>query len=210
MAVSLCERCGSAVREGARYCYWCGVRHRWARVNPALDRVAPGSRKAATIWGVVLAALAGGLLGVVVLAFRNGGDDNPSVTATAIAAQPATADGLRLATIDFHAALLAAEQGFKVEQVYGSLSRACREQWSMDDFRRRLESGRDELQRVYGVQPGDITVTGAEVREVTDVSGESHALVNSEQFPEAAQRINADASYVRASHEDGLWRFHLC
>lgn len=209
MSKGTCERCGSPVREGARYCYWCGVRHRWARLNPALDRVAPGSRTAA-VWAGVLSALAIGLIGVVVLAFRNGGDDNPSATATAIAAQPATADGLRRATIDFHAALLEAEQGRNVEQVYGNLTRDCRARWSVDDFRLRLDSGRDELQRVYGVQPSDITVTGAEVRDVTDRSGESYALVNSAQFPEAAQRINADAPYIRASYEDGNWRFQLC
>ena len=208
MLKSLCERCGSPVRAGARYCYWCGVRHRWARFNPALDRVAPGSRRAAAVGAVVLGALAAGLIAVVVLAFRNGNDNGDA--APALAAQPATAEGLRLATIDFHAALLEAEQGHNVERVYGGLSRACRSAWSLDDFRTRLETGREELARVYGVQPADLSVTGAEVRNVNETGGESYALVRSERYPDVAQRINADATFIRAVYEDGNWRFHLC
>jgi hypothetical protein len=157
---------------------------------------------------MVLGALACGLIAAVLLAFRHG--DSGGNTAPALTAQPATADGLRRATIDFHAALLEAEQGRNVEQVYGGLSRACRALWSLDEFRARLETGREELAAVYGVQPGDLSVTGAEVRNVSETAGESYALVHAPRYPEIAQRINADAVFVRAVYEDGSWRFHLC
>lgn len=202
MEREFCGRCGSPVRAGARYCFWCGVRHPWT-----LPGVVRPRERTALVAGA-LAALAVGLVVFATMALRQG-----SVGQGMTTTYPNTAAGLREATVAFFRVLLEAEQGRNIPTAYAALSRACREQWTIDVFRQRLDAGRERLRRDYGVEPSDLTVTGAEVQEFRGGAGRAYALVASERFSDVARRLNADAphtSAIDAVYEDGNWRFALC
>jgi hypothetical protein len=219
-----CEECGAAVRAIDRYCFWCGHRHPWTARGPAAavsSRVqrrtdAPasitgGSSRLIWLLALVGAGIAGlALVLVVILRPRDSGQDEGTSSVTVTAGHPATADGLRDATIAFGRAVLVAEDGRDVEVAYRGLTRECQETWGIGQFQAKLDRGRESLKTDYGVGPGDLQVVSAEVRAVTPTSGESYPVVASDRFPEAARRINQDGDFNTAAYEDGDWRFKLC